>query len=164
VNALQQAIYDLIEQFVQRQRIPCEVIKQYRPHLIDEITPHSVSLRDSHKGFWGESNEWKYSLYGGGCRVTHVETQETIGWDAPDLLRFDRYWFVDWVHWYLKYNSQDKIALPLLFLVIDKSVEDRERDTFEILNQLYRLNKLEYNPERTNKYKLTLPLVSSISR
>ena len=156
MNPLQEAIYRLIEKFVECQTVPFEVIQKYRPHLVDSSKHRSTSkayLSATQTGVWGESNEWEYRLHGGGCHVIHVDTREVIGWDAPNLHRFDPYWFVDWVRWYLKHSAQSKTT-PLLASLVDMSEEDSRRSIFEILDQLYKLGKLQYYPDSTNKYEL----------
>ncbi len=156
MNSLQVAVYDLIEKYVQRQIVPFEVIREYRSHLVDSSTRRSTNkayLKATQMGFWGESNEWEYMLHGGGCHVTNVATREVIGWDASNLRRFDPYWLVDWVHWYVNQNSLSKAALLLAPLVV-KSDEDCRRSIFEILDQLHTLGKLHKYPDGTNKYEL----------
>ncbi len=156
MNTLQEAIYGLVEKFVQRQTVPYEVIRKYRPNLIDSSKPRSTSkayLSATQIGFWGESNEWEYRLHGGGCHVTHVDTREVIDWDAPNLQHFNPDWLADWVRWYVKNNTQDEAAL-LLSAMLNKPEEDYRRSIFEILDQLYRLGKLNYYPDRLDKYEL----------
>ncbi len=156
MNALQMAVYGLVEQFVQRQSIPFEVIRKYRPHLVDSSKRRSTDrayLSSTASGFWGEANEWEYRLHGGGCHVIQVETREVIGWDAPNLRRFDPYWLVDWIRWYMKQFPQSQPTLTLLPLV-DTSEEDCRHRIFAILDELHRLHKLHYHPDSTNKYEL----------
>ncbi len=157
MDALQAAIYRLIELYVQRQRLPFEVIRRFRPHLIDSSQPRSRSkeyLSATQIGHWGEGGEWRYFLHGGGCRLTHTVTGEVIDWDAPDLNRFDPYWFVGWLTWFLKENAGDEGASITLKLVEVKEEEAFREKIFDVLEQLCQSGKLRSYPDRTNKYEL----------
>ena len=52
-------------------------------------------------GIWrdNENNEWRYSLHGGGCRLTNIKTGEPIDWDCPDVNSYDRYKFTYHLEW-----------------------------------------------------------------
>jgi hypothetical protein len=106
VDALLDAVYLLVERFVQRQQLPLEVIREFRPYWVDS-TKHRPSKKYASAtgtGYWGENNEWRYYLHGVGCRLIHTITGEPVDWDASDPYRFDPYWFVEWLSWFLRQN------------------------------------------------------------
>src|SRR5258706_3147711 len=156
MDALQAAVFHLIERFVQRQQIPFEVIQKFRAHLVDSTKLRSTSkeyISATGRGYWGQANEWQYSLHGGGCRLTHTITGEVIDWDAPDLNRFDPYWFVGWLQWYLSQNTNDQDARIILMAINAQDGQFRNR-IFDILEQIHQVGKLYYYPDSTNKYAL----------
>jgi hypothetical protein len=156
MDAIQTAIYTLLEKFVERQKIPYEVIKKYRAFFVDPSQRRSHDKeywRSTALGFWGDANEWKYFLHGAGCHVTHIETGEVIGWDAATLTRFDPYWLADWIHWYAAYHPDDPLSLVVAPLIANDH-SDTAKNLFPILDQLHQLGKLSYDPTPTNKYEL----------
>jgi hypothetical protein len=157
MDDLHAAVYDLVKRFVERQRLPYEVIKKYRPHLVGIIRPRPSKeyLIATFKGYWGDNNEWKYRLHGGGCHLTHTITEEVIGWDSPDLRRFDPYWFTDWLSWILKQDTDFPCPSVVLATVSEQGDDFRKR-VFEILAKLHQLGKLGDYPDRTNRYELLI--------
>jgi hypothetical protein len=118
LNSIQSTLYSLVQRFVQRQAIVLEAMRDLRPDLVaeagDEIPPQFIGenrkeyLRKFYKGHWGKDKEWEYYLHGGGCRLIHTVTQERIEWDAGSLLRFDRFWFANYVEWLLNQDVEDE--------------------------------------------------------
>jgi hypothetical protein len=156
MTPLQAVLYSLITLFVERQRVPFEVIQKYRAYLVDPAERRShdkAYLSATHMGFWGEANEWEYRLHGGGCHVRQLMTGEVIGWNAPNLQRFDPYWLVDWVRWYVQQHGQDNAVL-LLVPLVGQSEEACRQSLFEMLEQLHKIGKLTFYPDSTNKYEL----------
>ena len=121
------------------------------PQMSTEPSKEYISATG--RGYWGQANEWQYSLHGGGCRLTHTITGEVIDWDAPDLNRFDPYWFVGWLQWYLSQNTNDQDARIILMAINAQDGQFRNR-IFDILEQIHQVGKLYYYPDSTNKYAL----------
>src|SRR5260221_12361691 len=97
MDALQAAVFHLIERFVQRQQLPFEVIQKFRAHLVDSTKLRSTTkeyISATERGYWGKANEWQYSQLGGGCRLTLRFTGRVMNWDAPVLNRLVHYGFV----------------------------------------------------------------------
>jgi hypothetical protein len=108
----QAAVYTLIKKFIELQKLAFDAIVELRPDRavtwgmipvaslpIDFKWPDKSSI--VFRGDWGKAKEWHYFLHGGGCRLIHKVTAEPIEWDAPNIQRFDRYWFANWVKWTL---------------------------------------------------------------
>src|SRR5258706_8288380 len=154
LNDNQGAVYSLVKEFIQRQSLVHDALKEIRPDLVgvteeERLRPSKDYIRATQKGTWGKNNEWDYYIHGGGCALTHVETGEPIEWDTPDLRRFDPYWFVNWVKWKVSQNVTDK---SLMFIRSRVGVEDNEfrKFIFDILGQLSHLGQLRHYPDRTN--------------
>src|SRR5690242_15998807 len=96
MNSLQTATHHLIEKFVERQKLPYEVIKKFRPYWVglSDRRSNKEYISATGHGHWGQDNEWDYYLHGVGCKLTHKITGEVINWDASNLKHFDPYWFV----------------------------------------------------------------------
>lgn len=117
VDRLQTAIHELIKNFVQRQSVVLEALRELRPDMIMRIEAQGspkerAELRQKYArepgiGYWGENNEWAYRLHGTGCHLTHTKTGEVIGWDVGSLKRFDWHWFVDYLEWLLNTDSEN---------------------------------------------------------
>jgi hypothetical protein len=111
----QQAMCRLIERFVDRQALAAQTMQALRPDKILKASP-AVPIEEiyrAHEKYSGTPTigvieEWHYAFHGLGCRLIHRETKEPIEWDAPDLQRFDRYWFENWVTWLLSQSNSDK--------------------------------------------------------
>ncbi|MDX2138742.1 MAG: hypothetical protein SF123_11665 [Chloroflexota bacterium] len=104
-------IYQLILQFVDRQDLVFQALKDLRPQILIstgaitwEELEHSPKSRFeiAQTGYWGEDYEWKYFIHGLGCKLVHTQTKEPIEWNTPNLRSFDMYWFINWLNWYLK--------------------------------------------------------------
>lgn len=112
-----EAMLGFIDRFIERQQLVLEVLRDTWPHILiitGQEGERSTFLdalenRDStpQSGFWGENQEWDYFIHGMGCRLRHVETGEPIEWDSPDLQRFDRFWFTDWLMWAITQSGVD---------------------------------------------------------
>jgi hypothetical protein len=155
MDALQSAVFHFVERFVERQQLPYQVIRKYRPHLVglSDRRPSKEYLSSTWRGRWGQENEWDYYLHGGGCRLTHTISGEQIEWDASNLRHFDPYWFVNWLEWFLRQDVTDQDAQIILMAVNEKDDQFRTR-IFDILQQIYQAGKLYYYPDRTSKYEL----------
>ncbi len=154
----QLAVYSLVKEFVQRQSLVYDALKDIRPDFVgvtdeERRRPSKDYIRATQKGNWGKNKEWTYYIHGGGCALTHAITGEPIEWDAPDLHRFDPYWFVNWVKWRVRQNAAAEIVGAISSRIEDQDEEFR-KFIFDILGQLSRLGLLRYHPERTNMYEL----------
>ena len=162
MDTLPAAVYLLIERFVQRQPLTFEAIQKLRPYLIDSTQrlPNEEDFSAAQLGYWGQDNEWKYFLYGGGCRLTHTITGEVFDWDAPDLNRFDAYSFMRWLAWFLKQNVffrdpvEDEAVSIIATMVYEQSEEAFRKKILDVLQQLHQEGKLRRFSDRTNKYGL----------
>jgi hypothetical protein len=155
MNIVQRAIYSLVKRFVERQQLVFDIIKELRPYLVNTGTrrPDRVSLRKTTSGYWGIDHEWEYFMHGGGCKLTHTVTHEVIEWDAPDLQRFDPYWFTNWVSWFLGQYPQDSLA-QVINSHTSNDPDSLRNFLFDLLGQLKELRQLNYYPDRTNMYEL----------
>jgi len=144
LNTHQKAVLNLIRQFVNRQRLVFEAIRELRPTVLlstgaikREDLVGKLKLRSEipDKGLWGKNKEWEYSFHGLGCKLTHMVTREPIEWNAPSINNFDRYWFMNWTNWYLQQNSEDS-SLQSLKSLLAESNSSIEELVFSILNQL----------------------------
>jgi hypothetical protein len=123
LNKIQQQIFVLIQQFLERQALVLEVLEDLRPDIVLQSRSHNKKstreylleiqkLRRQYSkipnpGFWGENQEWEYYIHGLGCRLKHVITAEVIEWDLPDLNIFDSFWFIAYIEWLFKSNIED---------------------------------------------------------
>jgi hypothetical protein len=157
MDDLHAAVYDLVQRFVERQRLPYEVIKKYRPHWLDRTQPRPGKEYASitQWGYWGDDKEWKYFLHGVGCLLTQVITQEVIDWDCPNLYCFDQYSFARWLHWFLSQNPSDQSVFTLL-PKMDEQGDDFRNRIIEILAKLHQLGKLRDYPGHAKRYELLI--------
>jgi hypothetical protein len=113
LDAVQAAFLTLVRRFVERQKLVYAVMEQVRPDklMFVRMYEQNVQLTEEEErayvnfalqfagnpqgGFWGRNNEWMYYFHGAGCRIIHTITGEPIDWDAPDVNRLDRFFFVD---------------------------------------------------------------------
>lgn len=111
-------LYRLIQQFINRQEIVFQALKDLRPQIListGAITRHEIKVLQKSRfyfpqiGFWGEDNTWKYFIHGLGCKLIHVKTKEPLEWNAPNLNSFDIYWLSNWLKWYLESNKDNEI-------------------------------------------------------
>jgi hypothetical protein len=126
LDAVQMAFLSLVRRFVERQKLVYAVMEQMRPDKLmfvrmyeQQAAPPSEEEERAYLnyalqyagnpqgGFWGRNNEWMYYFHGGGCRLIHTITGEPIDWDAPDVNRLDRFFFVDYLKWAFRSNSAD---------------------------------------------------------
>jgi hypothetical protein len=111
-------------------------------------------------GYWGENNEWRYYLHGVGCRLIHTITDEIVDWDASDPYRFDPYWFVEWLSWFLKQNvffrqpTEEKAILTISSMIDEQNKDGFRKKILAVLEQLHQQGRLLCPPDYTNKYKL----------
>ena len=116
LNELETAIYTLIQQFIKRQEVVLEAMKDLRPDKVirarggdmkraSELTLQFYHERPSPIGYWGTNDEWAFYLHGMGCRLTHTITGEKLEWDVGDLNRFDKNWFLNYVRWLLEQDT-----------------------------------------------------------
>src|SRR4051812_9849804 len=105
---IEQSIYELISKFVSRQSLVFQAVKELRPHILvstgaisGENIKNTSRFDIPQTGIWGANQDWKYFLHGLGCKLIHTETQEPIEWNAPNPNAFDKFWFANWLKWYL---------------------------------------------------------------
>ncbi|MBC7812315.1 MAG: hypothetical protein H7175_14260, partial [Burkholderiales bacterium] len=104
-------------------------------------------IRKPAVGLWGENQEWEYLLHGGGCRLTHTVTQERIEWDASNLRRFDRGWFVNHLKWRL-----------------DQPVEDESVSVFKAWYEDVASSKPKVNPSSRPLHDAVFPLLEELAQ
>jgi hypothetical protein len=120
MDDIQNAIYRLAQRFVERQQIVRDAIQELQPYFL--ASPQDMggeayfrlAAFTGHIASTGVWREWDYFTHGMGCRLTHRETGERIEWDAPDLQRFENYWFVNWLIWLMQAHREDEDAAVLL--------------------------------------------------
>lgn len=156
----------LLQRYVERQAIVLAAMRQFRPHLfmrsysgewtseiIDQYTrAREQAAHTPPSGYWGDNNEWKYFLHGGGCRLIHTVTGEPINWDATKLERFDKFWFLDYLVW-LFANDPTDAAVAVLQPLWPRDTAPLREFTFTLLEQLSELGILS-EMDSQNKYTL----------
>ena len=173
MNAIQSAVYTLIQRFVKRQAIVLDALRDLRPDLImrvenrnnpefwDQWTQETwlVFVRKHARqstGEWGENNEWEYFLHGPGCRLTHKVTQERLEWDLGSLRRFDKNWFVGYLLSLLDQNNDDKVLATIRNWYDDQEIPNPKNEPvcylwrkaiFPILEQLHEMGLLSQKSE-----------------
>jgi hypothetical protein len=117
-ESVQVAVLALIRRYVARQQTAADAMQQLRPDLWFQTYQKEwtaailVKLKAlqaqvagiPQKGYWGEHDEWEYFFHGGGCRLVHTSTGEPIDWDAPNIRRFDKFWFLNYMQWILAHD------------------------------------------------------------
>ncbi len=161
------AALTLIQRFVERQKLVLTAMQELRPNLLflgsysGEWTSDTIDeyRRATEKvahipqgGYWGDNNEWRYFIHGGGCRLVHTVTGEPINWDAPQVERFDRFWFRDYLEWLFDYEPANA-AVTALRVALPQHNGDLQHLTFTLLEQLHQLGKLSGMDDQ-NKYVL----------
>jgi hypothetical protein len=136
---------NLIHHYIQRQRIVIRALIDISPRLlmmIDDATlkkslePYIVAHEEkinsigSQSGVW---ETWQYWLHGIGCRLTHIQTQEPLEWDAPYLNGFRFDWFWNHLIWRIRNEPQDALVSQYLKLIYTGY---SEIDIFPYLGQL----------------------------
>ena len=156
MNGIQSAVHSLASSFVQRQNFALAALREIRPDLLDEnrIRPTKEYIKSTQSGYWGEDKEWRYFIHGRGCRLIHRVTGEPIEWDAPEVQRFDPYWFVNWLDWLLAQEDRSE-AIRIIETQCKEHSEDVKTLVFNVLDQLQQAGVLLVHPGRTNLYELT---------
>ena len=121
LTPLQVSVLVLVKQYVGRQSLVLEVMRELRPDIIVRLEKRVDSMtqeqwielrlenqRKSQVGFWGKEQEWEYFFHGGGCRLIHKQTGERINWDAGDLNTFNLDWFISHLQWHLKQSDDNE--------------------------------------------------------
>lgn len=160
MNSIQLAVHSLVSSFVQRQKLVLAALSEIRPDLLDmvgekRVRPTKEYIKLTQSGYWGEDKEWRYFIHGRGCRLIHTVTKEPIEWDAPDVQRFDPYWFVNWVDWLLTQEDKSEHIRIIKTQCKDQHNEDVKTLVFNVLDQLQQAGVLLLHPDRTNQYELT---------
>jgi hypothetical protein len=159
VNGIQLAVHSLASSFVQRQKLALAALGEIRPDLLDRpgekrVRPTKEYIKLTQSGYWGEDKEWRYFIHGRGCRLVHTATKEPIEWDAPNVRRFDPYWFVNWLNW-LRTQEDKSEAIRIIETHCKEHSEDVKTLVFNVLDQLQQAGVLLLHPDRTNRYELT---------
>ncbi len=167
-ESVQVAVLALLRRYVARQQLAADAMQQLRPdlwfqtHQEEWTAPILVKLTAlqaqvagiPQKGYWGEHDEWEYFFHGGGCRLVHTATGEPIDWDAPNLRRFDKFWFLNYLQWALATDAADPALLTIQAELGHYHNSMREL-TFSLLDQLQALDFLRH--AQNNKYILLQP-------
>jgi hypothetical protein len=155
-------LHSQIKKFVQRQTIVLAAMRDIRPDLVmrarDEGSPKEraeFTQRYAHSqqsGFWGKADEWEYFVHGIGCRLRHRITREPIQWDAGDLRRFDRNWFLDHLEWSLSQKPDDEDILVIKVLLAETSESLRDF----VFSRLEKLRHAGILSDPDHQYRYTL--------
>lgn len=158
---IEQSMYELICRFTSRQNLVFQVLKELRPRIListgaitGENLEKSLRFNIPQSGYWGTNQEWKYFIHGLGCKLVHTTTEEPIEWNAPDVKAFDKYWFVNWIKWYLKQPSE-------VHNLTSKPVNPNGLDEFIDLGLLKLEQKgiiVHSSSQYANEYVLSQPL------
>ena len=151
LNSYQSAIWALVNRYLARQVVVCSALKELRPDIlilaegkrsVDELLQARASYAKApQSGLWGKDNEWRYFVHGKGCKLTHIITNEPLEWDAPDLTAFDKWWFVNYLEWLIRFKPNDASVRVTVAQMNDEKTDIRE-SVFEILEQLLTLGLL----------------------
>lgn len=134
-------ILSMIGTYIARQQLACEAMAELRPDKVatarfvgrreisfEEVLDLAEQYKDApYNGFWNRHGNWKYSIHGGGCRLTNIETGEPLDWDAPDREVFDLYFFATWLMWVTKQEQQ---ARDITEAVIKPIIAELEADGY----------------------------------
>lgn len=157
------ALLDLLTQFIERQRLPVAALRQLRPDLLMlmekapllEIFAAIEKYRGTPQaGFWGENKEWDYYIHGGGCRLIHITTGEPIEHDGPDPQDFDRYWFANWLKWFLETHKDDEKAKIISQSLVEIGAEDMAAALLPAFDNLEQAGKILCLSPHKNWYRL----------
>ncbi|MBZ0296044.1 MAG: hypothetical protein K8L99_26020 [Anaerolineae bacterium] len=124
-------VYELICLFVARQRLVFQALKELRPQILastgaidrQQPEPRKSIFDIPQTGYWGVNQEWKYFIHGLGCKLVHVTTQEPIEWNAPNPKSFDKYWFINWLKWYVN-HAEDRERIRFLKSMNSNAIAD----------------------------------------
>lgn len=148
---IQEAVYAVLQQFVERQKIVLVALQNLRP---DFFMPPKDYPRDEWQklrckysqapttGLWGKHDEWAYRLHGIGCHLTHIETGEVIGWDVGNIKRFDMNWFADYLKWFVQYIPESEQAKRIMKYVEVEDNEALQAFVKHVLEQLETENRI----------------------
>jgi hypothetical protein len=159
------AVLALIRRYVVRQQLASDAMQQLRPDLwfqthqkewtaaiLAELEALQAQVAGiPPKGYWGENDRWEYFFHGGGCRLVHTFTGEPIDWDAPNVRRFDKFSFLNYMQWVLKHDPVDPAVLTIQAELGHCHSSMREL-TFSLLNHLQGFGFLM--DEQNNTYVL----------
>lgn len=117
IDARLSIVHNLVEHFLERQRIIIEAMCDLRPDLITSIGIDKLLNLDvsdnldnfrsrrkkgeiSQRGIW--NTQWEYYLHGHGVRLENIFTGEPLDWDVGHPRSFDRYRFLVHLDWRTK--------------------------------------------------------------
>lgn len=163
ITPSQTAVYKLVTQYVTRQELVLAAITELRPDILSlakgETNEELLQMVKQYAnvpqvGRWGPDKEWSYFIHGGGCRLIHTLTQEPIEWDAPNVRECDRFWFMNYLIWWLtQASSMDNEPESLLKKWFDNNDEMLKRMVFETIDQLQKMGLLlQHNPLNLNRF------------
>jgi hypothetical protein len=151
------ALLRLVDRFVGRQHLARDLLRDRRPDSLtdrlDRQIPSKARMRAVARGRWGPNEEWTYRIHGHGCTMKHSTTGEPIRWLAPDLSRFDPYWFVEWIAWLLERGEEDA-STAVVARRLDAGVEGLQPLVFDGLERLASAALLRLHPGSTNLYEI----------
>jgi hypothetical protein len=102
-------LFDAITYFIGRQQLVVRAVIERGVNPADLVNGiGGWRPKTEQVGFWG--TEWRFFFHGGGCRLTHIHTQETINWNGPEPFRFDPYFFAKHLMWRIDHGHD----LPLV--------------------------------------------------
>lgn len=120
------ATHRLVEHYLRRQALVAVAMLQVHPsalqlggtHLfkfeigpfIDAWQRRILRQRNWQAGVW--QGEWRYHVYGTGCRLTNIHTDEPLAWDAPDVTRFNENDFWTHLRWRMESTTDRALIGP----------------------------------------------------
>ena len=159
---LRSSLISLLEEYVRRQSLVLKALRDLRPDIVmrsrNEGTPEEraqltkVHYQTPQSGYWGDKNEWQYFVHGIGCRLIHTSTQEPVEWDAGDVRRFDRDWFLYYLEWAIKYKPQD----PNVSTLIEATEESDQSLKALVFSELERLHQEGILSKPDQQFRYTL--------
>jgi hypothetical protein len=164
LDDVHKAVYSLIKRYVDRQQLVRNAIHDLRPDLLIVVDGNTrleelVQMTERHSGApqsgqWGQLQEWSYFIHGRGCRLIHTTTREPIEWDAPDIRRFDRFWFMNYVTWLSSQIAKEEDIVRLTSW-LDRSDGKPQDLVFGLVQHLWEIGMLTaYDPLNRNKFTL----------
>ena len=160
LSITQRAIYLSVKQFVLRQQIVQHAMLDIRPDLLEIAetgkldsallvkVKHYMSVPQ--QGLWVGDPEWQYYIHGRGCKLINVITQEPLNWDPPDVLTFDKYWFIDYLRWLGNSNTDTADFIDVIKEIT--ALIEGEQQILQLIEELTTIGLLRIrNPENPNK-------------
>lgn len=161
-------VYRLIKKYISRQQMVLAAITNLRPDILafakgvinDEVLQMVEKYASvPQTGYWDTTKEWSYFIHAGGCKLIHTVTHEPIEWDAPNVREFDRFWFMNYLVWWLGYSLPiDENSETDLKEWFDSNNKMLQGNVFDAIDDLQSMGLLMQSSTTINPNKFVLSL------